>query len=480
MGGDARGEGVSDTKEMRGTRDSVPEGPSPGQWPLVARILSSIFVVVVAGCTLVGMPPPTPPPAPSPGGAAGPDGTPPTDPADFERSRSEASSGEIRALWVVRTALAHPDSARAMVRRAHRAGFNTLLVQVRGRGDAFYRSRFEPRAEVLARAPSEYDPLGVVLDEAHGRGIEVHAWANVHLVHGMGELPRSPRHLVRSGPDLLALPRELARELRDVPAHDPAYVRTLLEWTRRNDDRVEGLFTSPSDPRVKHHVERVLRDLLDRYDLDGIHLDYIRYPAPEYDYSPGALEAFRAWVGPRIPASRREALDRSIETDPLAYPDALPDLWDRFRREQVTDLVRRARRMVDETRRDVQLTAAVRAEPTDARDHRYQDWPGWLEAGLVDAVAPMAYTEDRRLFRSWVDDAVRWAGGDRVWAGIGVYKTTLPGTLEQIRIARARGAAGVALFSYDWAVAEAPAGRSGDTFLESVGRAAFDAPVGLE
>lgn len=85
---------------------------------------------------------------------------------------------EVRALWVVRYTLAHPDSVRRMVQRAHEAGFNTLIVQVRGRGDAFYAPRWEPRADTLANQPARFDPLELVIREARRRDMAVHAWAS--------------------------------------------------------------------------------------------------------------------------------------------------------------------------------------------------------------------------------------------------------------------------------------------------------------
>ena len=78
-----------------------------------------------------------------------------------------------------------------MVRDADDAGFNTLLVQVRGRGDAFYDSRWEPRAEALGSAPAGFDPLALVISEAHARGMAVHAWVNTRLVWGPRGLPAS-------------------------------------------------------------------------------------------------------------------------------------------------------------------------------------------------------------------------------------------------------------------------------------------------
>src|SRR5262249_19443365 len=83
---------------------------------------------------------------------------------------------ETRALWVVRTTMAAPESVRSLVQRAKETGFTDLIVQVRGRGDAYYDSSIEPRAEALTQQPVGFDPLALTIEEAHRHGIKVHAW----------------------------------------------------------------------------------------------------------------------------------------------------------------------------------------------------------------------------------------------------------------------------------------------------------------
>lgn len=380
---------------------------------------------------------------------------------------------EVRALWVVRTTLVHPDSIRVMVRRAEAAGFNTLLVQVRGRGDAFHLGRWEPTSPLLSRHGGAFDPLQVVLDEAHARGLAVHAWVNTHLVSGVGPLPLDPDHVVNRRPDFLAVPRELARELYSMAPTDPAYAERLRTFAEERRQLLEGVFTSPAHPEVKEHVYSIWMDLVERYALDGIHFDYIRYPSRDFDYSRNTLHRFRRWVWSRLDPELARRLDDAFRTDPLAFADALPAEWDEFRQEQVTDLVERIFHGVRKRRPEALVSAAVVAEAEEARHHRFQDWTSWLTAGVVDVVVPMAYTTDDTVFVRQIREAVAHAGsGRRVWAGIGAYRNTLDGTLEKIRLARSIGVGGVALFSYDWAVGDG-AVAAGGPYLDRVGQEAF-------
>lgn len=435
--------------------------------------LGLLAALVGAGaCSLAGVPPAGPSGDREGGGPTGrASGTPVDRPpavAPGEMARTiPRRFAETRGLWVVRTTLAHPDSVRAMVRRADEAGFNTLVVQIRGRGDAYYLGGWEPRAELLRPELEGYDPLALAVREAHARGMAVHAWLNTHLVGEMDGPPDDPSHLVNARPDLLAVPRELARRLYRMNPRDPAYVRALVEWARENRERVEGVYTSPSAPEVKEHVHAVWMDVAARYPVDGMHFDYIRYPGPEFDYSRGALHRFRSWVWTRLSPPRRRALEDAFRNDPLAYVEALPEAWDEFRREQIDELVTRIYHGVKMRRPRVLVSAAVFANRDDAFRFRYQDWRRWLREGVLDVAVPMAYTPDDGVFRSQVREAVEAAGdGERVWAGIGAYRNSPDGTLRKIEAARDLGVAGVVLFSYDWAVRE-------DGYLERVGREAF-------
>ena len=379
---------------------------------------------------------------------------------------------EVRALWVIRTALDSPDAVREMVAEAAGSGFNTLLVQVRGRGDAFYASSLEPRAERLPDNPA-FDPLQLVIEEAHARGMAVHAWVNTYLVWGPVDPPRSPRHVVNANPEWLAVPRSLGRELHDRNPRDPRYLRSITEHAWAHQRTVTGLWSSPSHPAVQARVQAVWLELATNYDLQGIHFDYVRLPSGEFDYSRGTLDRFRAWVRPYLSSQRYADLVAASGSNPFAMAEALGDLWDQFRRDQVSTLVRRIYRSVKEVRPDLVISAALVPDPKEARVKRYQDWWSWLADGFLDVAVPMAYTTDREQFDAWVEEARVSAGSrERVWAGVGAYKNPVDATLRQIDSARERGVGGVVVFAYDSA-SSTPAQSGTPTPLQQIGSAAF-------
>ena len=200
------------------------------------------------------------------------------------------------------------------------------------------------------------------------------------------------------------------------------------------------MYTAPSHPEVKEHIYSIWMDLAESYDLDGIHFDYVRYPNPDFDYSTGALDRFREWVLPRISPARRTGLDQALRSRPPGLcgllagalggvppgPDHRVGGADLPRGEEAEARPGGVGGGLRQCRR--------RLSPAGFRTGGV-GWP----IGILDAVAPMAYTPDNEIFEAQIQEAVEAAGRDRVWAGIGVYQNTYRGTVDKIRIAEEPG-----------------------------------------
>ncbi|HEX7086237.1 MAG TPA: family 10 glycosylhydrolase [Vicinamibacterales bacterium] len=383
-------------------------------------------------------------------------------------ARGAESDAEVRALWVTRASLTTPAAIDALVASARTSGFNTLLVQVRGRGDAYFTGGLEPRADALAGQRPEFDPLERVLDQARPHGLRVHAWINVNLVASSGELPSSRTHVIYRHPDWLMVPRNLSYHLARVGSRSPEFLGRLTRWTRTND-RVEGLFLSPILPEAASYTVAVVEDLVRRYPVDGVHFDYIRYPGPEFDYSLGALRAFHADLLPELPPAERTRFDARSIADLTALTDLYPERWAGFRRSRLNALLLRLRTAVKAQRPDAVLSAAVMPDPDVAATERFQDWRFWAEQRWVDVICPMAYTADVLTFAAQIARAREVVSPQGVWAGIGAWRLSPGRTIENIHAARRAGAHGIVLFSYD-SLVQPPRGADN---LASIGRAAF-------
>ena len=269
-----------------------------------------------------------------------------------------------RAVWVTRWDYRSADDVREIVARSADAGFDRLLFQVRGNAAAFYESRIEPRAEELAG--TGFDPLAVALGEAHGRGLELHAWVNVMPSWRGTRPPRDPAHVYHAHP-----------EWHWVDQHG---VRAPL---------VDGFYVSlnPCLPEVRAYLAGVVRELVARYAVDGLHLDYVRFPN-----EPPAVPAGSGLDYPRD--ARTLAL---YAADGGGAPEADAAAWDRWRRECVTELVGELHRAARAERPGLAVSAAVGPVPERALRH-HQDVEAWMARGLVDVVLPMLYATEPATF----------------------------------------------------------------------------------
>jgi uncharacterized lipoprotein YddW (UPF0748 family) len=386
-----------------------------------------------------------------------------------------AKPGEVRALWVVRTTLTSPEKIRAMVQAAKDNGFNTLIVQVRGRGDAYYRSRKEPRAMELKDQPIEFDPLALTLIEAKQRGLSVHAWVNTSLLANLDALPTDLRHVYHKHPEWLAVPRPVAADLYQMSSRDPRYRARIVEWSKANRAELEGIYTGPANPKVRQHIYDIWMDILKNYDVDGLHFDYVRLASPDFDYSRTALQKFRKWLEPKLSGEERRRLKDALKQNPLAAPDTYAARFADFQRDQITMLVERIYRGVKQRKPHVTVSAAVFANDENAYTRRFQDWRRWLSMGILDVACPMAYSTDTAVFKKQIEIATTSAhsAGRNVWAGIGAYRILADSTVEKINVARGLGADGIVLFSYDFTTRPGDLNPSGN-YLERVRRAAFE------
>lgn len=348
---------------------------------------------------------------------------------------------ETRALWVVRHAISTPGRVDAVVDLAEQMNVNTLLVQVRGRGDAFYKSDLAPPAEILEGAPAGFDPLERMVERAHARGLEVQAWINVYLVWSAGAPPHSPLHIVNAHPDWISVRADGRRLVEMVPEEF-------------EEQKLEGMYLAPGNPQVRKYLRDVVHEIVSKYKVDGIHLDYVRYPEPGVGYDPPTRTAFERQYGvDPIDIDQPDSLLLRV-----VGADRIPDLrarWIQWKKDQITGFVRDVRNDLDVTGRNLKLTAAVIADQNAALNRYLQDWPEWLREGIIDAAIPMAYGKSTPVVERQIAAAMAIPTERHVYAGIALYNEGVRDAVEKIRRARKLGVDGIALFSYDSLVGRA-------------------------
>lgn len=382
------------------------------------RLARTTSLLLLAG--VLAAPGATVPGCRAPDGPAGPAGGP-----RFGRPAPRPLPRPVRGIWVARFHYRSPEDIRTILDNCARSGCNTVFWQVRGEGTVAYPSRLEPWSREYDFRDPGFDPLAIAVDEAHRRGLRIEAWVNVMPGWRGAQPPPLPGQLYNAHPDWFLA--------------DAAGRRQPLARTDPRTGRTETFYVilNPCLPEVRRHIAAVIDELVARYDVDGVHLDYVRYA---WDGTPGAKRAY--------PRDARTLELYHRETG--RHPDDDPAAWDHWRANQLTRLVAAIREVVDRRRRGATVTAAAWRNPQLGYGEWLQNAVAWLRAGLVDALAPMAYSAGLAQFESDIDAYRRLAGGGRrIVPGVGVYLHEQPEALRaQLQRCRAWGG-DYALFSYE-------------------------------
>jgi uncharacterized lipoprotein YddW (UPF0748 family) len=330
-----------------------------------------------------------------------------------------APKWEVRAVWLTTAGgadwpktydvAAQKRSLVEIFETLQKKHFNTVFFQVRPRGNTFYKSQYEPWAAeltgTLGRDPG-WDPLEFAIEEAHKRGIEVHAWFNVAKVYNNGQPPlSSPRHILRSHP----------------------------EWAQNYEGE---WWVDMGKPEVREYTENLVMELVRLYDLDGIHFDYIRYPG----------QKFEDWNSFRL------------------YSDGVER--DEWRRNNITQFVREMYGRIISEKPMMKVGSAPLGiyKPIpgaqsgfSAYAELYQDSRLWLQEKIQDYVVPQLYWDFGEQtnpndpdFRALCIDWSKNNFGRHVYAGLGVYRENIQKEItEQIYLTRTVACQGQSFFRYE-------------------------------
>ncbi len=331
-------------------------------------------------------------------------------------------TAEIRALWAAPWELLNPSAIDSLMDAAADARQTDVYVEVRYRSDALYQTNRvpdafpnpEPRSYFLK--DDAFDPLAYALDAGHKRDLRIHAWFAAMNATPLDSLRRYQNYVFQNHPEWLT------RNSNDTSLPDNQF----------------GYYLDPALPQVREHLLTVIGDLLSGYpELDGLHLDYIRYPSSLAGHHPEALVRFAG----------RENQNQD---------------WNQWRAQQVTECVEAVRALTDTLRPQLILSAAVIAEPDKAFTFYAQDWPDWLRRNLIDFALPMAYAASWTDFVSTLGQLSALSQPSRIVVGIRAWADNARQGLSSISngsygiadiarrldAIRAAGFAGSALFSY--------------------------------
>jgi uncharacterized lipoprotein YddW (UPF0748 family) len=299
---------------------------------------------------------------------------------------------EYRAFWVdtFNTNLNNHTDVVNVVNNAKAAKANALFVQVRRRGDSWYLNSLEPLGDRVPIQPG-FDPLQDIINVAHAEGIEVHAFVIMNAIWGRAPNlfpPENPNHVfnLHGGYD--------AATNTIVPGPNNWLTRTLLPDTTPGSTAISfqghrfgsDFWVDFGHPDAAEYTVNVVMHLVQHYDIDGLHLDRIRYPdisisgqtpstGTNIGYNPTSVERFKRHFN--IP----------LDSPP---PAANNPQWNQWRRDQITNVVRRVYLNALAIKPHLKISAALIAfggigstesawNSAEAFWRVYQDWRAWTE-----------------------------------------------------------------------------------------------------
>jgi uncharacterized lipoprotein YddW (UPF0748 family) len=344
-----------------------------------------------------------------------------------ERLVAPSYDNEIRAIWHIITDQTKDDVRRVM-QRYHDAGFNMILIETFAHGYVIYPD--SDYTKQLPRTKLDFDVLQEYITVGKEMGIEIHAWFANYMV---GE-PAFLFDCNESGSPIIDMYPEWAGTRKDGVRHAGVHEAGFI-WLNQ------------TDPDVSEFLLGIYAELIDRYDIDGINLDYIRTSAASHlphlsmGFEPSTVERFKNDTG----------------IDIWQVTDGSSDEWLRFtawRAAHVTDFVRSVKTLTDEKslekERLIRLSAATAFPTHYAYTEKSCDWPTWIRNGYLDFLTPMIYSAndtDMYYDTKYITENYPYIP---IAAGMSLYSNNdwrLHQLTKQVTAAREAGAQGTAHFS---------------------------------
>lgn len=352
----------------------------------------------------------------------------------FPGAGVQAATPQFRAYWVdaFGPGLYSELQIDRLVADAKAANMNAIVAQVGRRGDCLCNRAMMPRTEANLD-PYPFDPLQSLIDKTHAHGLEVHAWISATAIWSSPTPPSDPNHVFNT--------------------HGPSKTGDDNWIMARYDGEIRGgpeYYLDPGHPDAADYIIKMFTTIVANYDVDGINLDRIRYPdynlgvnIPSWGYNPVAVARFQAATG------RND------------IPAPIDQAWMQWRRDQITNIVRRIYLEVSATRPHVRISADTIAygygpqsqggwENSRTYAEVLQDWRGWMEEGIIDFNIAMNYKREhviaepdnqRRMFDEWNVFVQDHRYGRHAAVGTALYVNYIEGSIAQVRKVLALGPA---------------------------------------
>ena len=320
-------------------------------------------------------------------------------------------SFEIKGVWVTRWELYSPEKIESIVDSLSIANVTDAYVQIYGSGYAFFNSKIAPVKY------KDFDPLEIFIQKAHSKNIKVHAWVNLLYMWDRREMVDDDKHILKRYPTSVL-----------VDDKNISLLDYSLEMIKERN--IEGFYVSPSSDIVKDYILFLIDEVLFNYNIDGIHLDYSRFPGREFVYDIFLRSNFiqKFLVDPFEIKS-----ENSLKIFGEKGVNALLNEWQNFPKEELKSLIKEIYFLVKNHNPNIQLSSAVFADVDIASSNYYQNWWEWLNEGCIDYVVIMAYSPSISVLKKQLDKIQNKTTLSKVVVGVASYNQTVYNMSNNVR-----------------------------------------------
>jgi len=334
---------------------------------------------------------------------------------------SASLSAEMRSLWATSWDINTPQKIVKVVKKAAEQNFDAIFAEIRYRGDALYKpNRFDrtfPNPEPISYFVTidGFDPLAFLLQTAESFNIKVYAWMTTFVITPLYTYKLPKEHVFFTHPEWIC--------------------RTSSDEPMVSHYGGEGAYLDPGIPEVQRYTQDIILDVVTNYGVDGIILDYIRYPGDEYSYNSLALEHF---------------IDDVTEKN-------YSNNYTEWKQRAISDFIRETGTKIKFLKPDVDFAVTAKPDSHEAKYRFYQNWEDWLQFKDLDYIHLMMYTKSDASFQDMLGKNLTKVASSKIAISLRAWDEQKRYTSEEIqskiRLAKEYGFDNISIFHFGGLVA---------------------------
>jgi uncharacterized lipoprotein YddW (UPF0748 family) len=338
---------------------------------------------------------------------------------------------EFKGIWV-RPTEKNEAEIESTLETIKSTGIDNVFLETYYQGYTIYPSSVLAKYGVKKQKEefSGFDPLKIWVEQAHKKNMKIHVWFQTFYA-GNEDITQVKNNILAINPEWANVQR------KNIAANIPCYSKS----------EHNGYFLDPANPQVQDYLYKIINEIVSNYNIDGINIDYIRYPA---SLAPNFTDYLDSTWGYSNYARKEFQSINNVDPAALTANDPLWIEWNRYKELKINDFVCRLK-TIKKIKKTVQVSAVIFPNEAESSVLKNQNWKVWSQFSSVDAFTPLIMSSDADFTIESLNEIKKYTN-DKIKVYPGLFETFTDGKpadlLYQILSARKAGADGVVIFDY--------------------------------